>query len=163
MPIQKSIIFFTISNNFLFQIKKLNIDLAKLESEVVVITEATKDDPVKDISIEFLTPKNNFKNDSNLHYYLLLKPYNDCKFCKKQVSKFARQFCKTGSYLRPDDMKFCVDKTNFTEDQASQFNQAFLLVNSSFRSRLYQGLNNASAATKMTSKWLQKWSKMTQK
>ena len=37
--------------------------------------------------------------------------------CCFQVSRFAVQFCKTGSYLRPDDMKFCVDKTNFTEDQ----------------------------------------------
>ena len=31
---------------FYQQIKKFNIDVAKLESEVVVITDATKDDPV---------------------------------------------------------------------------------------------------------------------
>ena len=33
------------------------------------------------------------------------------------VSQFKLQFCKTGSYLKPHDMKFCVDKTNFTEDE----------------------------------------------
>ena len=27
------------------------------------------------------------------------------------------QFCKTGSYLKPIDMKFCLDNTSFTEDE----------------------------------------------
>lgn len=27
------------------------------------------------------------------------------------------QFCKTGSYLKPIDMKFCLDNTSFSEDE----------------------------------------------
>lgn len=56
-------------------LKKLKVDMAKIQDEVVI---SDKHDP---------------------------------------VNKFKLQFCKTGSYLRPDDMKFCVEKTNFTEEQ----------------------------------------------
>ena len=54
------------------QLKKLNLDMATIESEIV----ATGDE-------------------------------------QDPVNKFRRLFCKTGSYLRPDDMRFCVTKTNF--------------------------------------------------
>ena len=33
------------------------------------------------------------------------------------ISQFKLYFCKTGSYLRPDDMRFCIEKTNFSEDE----------------------------------------------
>ena len=56
-------------------LKKLKVDIAKIQDEVVI---SNKEDP---------------------------------------VNKFKLTFCKTGSYLRPDDMRFCVEKTNFTEDQ----------------------------------------------
>ena len=41
------------------------------------------------------------------------------------VNKFRRMFCKTGSYLRPDDMKYCISKTNFTEDQIIEWFHRF--------------------------------------
>ena len=41
------------------------------------------------------------------------------------VNKFRRMFCKTGTYLRPDDMKFGVTKTNFTEDQIIEWFHRF--------------------------------------
>ena len=41
------------------------------------------------------------------------------------VNKFRRMFCKTGTYLRPDDMRFCVAKTNFTEDQIIEWFHRF--------------------------------------
>ena len=41
------------------------------------------------------------------------------------VNKFRRMFCKTGTYLRPDDMKFCICKTNFTEDQIIEWFHRF--------------------------------------
>ena len=66
------------------ELKKLNIDLATIEADVVA--SGDEEDPI----------------------YL-----------------FRKHFSKTGSYLRPDDMKFCVTKTNFTEDQIIEWFQRF--------------------------------------
>ncbi len=35
------------------------------------------------------------------------------------VSKFKMKFMKTGEYLRPQDLKYCLEKTNFTEEQVN--------------------------------------------
>lgn len=33
------------------------------------------------------------------------------------ISQFKKRFMKTGEYLRPSDMKFCIENTNYTEEQ----------------------------------------------
>lgn len=41
------------------------------------------------------------------------------------VNKFRRLFCKAGTYLRPDDLRYCLSKTNFTEDQIIEWFRRF--------------------------------------
>ena len=65
-------------------IKKLNIDLDKLQDQVVITDD--KSDP---------------------------------------LNKFKLHFGKTGSYLRPNDLQFCLDGTNFTEDQIIEWFKRF--------------------------------------
>ena len=33
------------------------------------------------------------------------------------LNKFKLKFFKTGSYLKPEDMTFCLDRTNFSEEE----------------------------------------------
>ena len=41
------------------------------------------------------------------------------------IYQFRKHFSKTGSYLRPDDIKFCLTKTSFTEEQTIDWFQRF--------------------------------------
>ena len=41
------------------------------------------------------------------------------------VNRFKLRFSQTGEYLRPDDMRWCVEKTNFTEDQIADWFRSF--------------------------------------
>ncbi len=36
---------------------------------------------------------------------------------EEPMNQFKRTFMRTGEYLRPHDMRYCVQKTNFTEEQ----------------------------------------------
>ena len=38
------------------------------------------------------------------------------------VAKFKMQFMKPGEFLRPQDLKFCLEKTNFTEEEVRREN-----------------------------------------
>ena len=46
------------------------------------------------------------------------------------INKFKLQFCKTGSYLKPDDMNFCIEKTNFIEEQIVDWFKRFRTIHS---------------------------------
>ena len=38
---------------------------------------------------------------------------------------YSLRFSQTGEYLRPDDMRWCIEKTNFTEDQIADWFKRF--------------------------------------